>query len=112
METSGNNPSTEGKWQPRSVCAWVLTGAACVLAVSIAGLGHCMAHPVRWDGAGKFGAMALFFPLHLLVFTAAAGALAFVAKRFQARLAAWMFGLVAVLTALMVLTPTIVIWQQ
>ena len=56
--------------------------------------------------------MALFFPLHLLVATLVAAVVAFVARRCRARLAAWVFGLVVVLTAVMALTPTIAVWQR
>ena len=47
----------------------MLTAVACLLAVVMVVLAFCMAFPVRWDGPGKFGALALYFPLHLLVFT-------------------------------------------
>ncbi len=99
-------------WRPRGVWAWLLTVAACLLAVLMAGLAYCMMNPVRWDGPGRFGALALFFPLHLLAFTLVAAALAFLAKRSSASLAAWVFGLVVILTAAMALTPTIAVWQQ
>jgi hypothetical protein len=53
-------------WRPQGVLAWLLTVVACVLAVLMATLAYCIIYPVRWDGPGKFGAVALFFPLHLL----------------------------------------------
>ena len=84
----------------------------CLLAVIMAGLAYCMAYPVRWDGFGKLGAVALFFPLHLLVATLVAAVLALVARWRRARLAAWVFGLAVILTAVMALTPAIAVWQQ
>jgi len=71
-----------------------------------------MTYPVRWDGPGKLGALALFFPLHLLLFTLIAGVLAFFAKRSHAVLATGLFGLVIMLTVMMALTPSMAIWQQ
>jgi acetyl esterase/lipase len=71
-----------------------------------------MAYPVRWDGPGKLGAVALFFPLHLLVFTLVAAVLSFLARRWRARLATWVFTMVVVLTAVMALTPTVAVWQR
>jgi len=99
-------------WKPQGVLVRLLTVAACLLAALMAGLAYCMAYPVRWDGPGKLGAVALFFPLHLLVFTLVAAMLAFLAKRSGVRLAAWVFCLVAVLTVAMALTPTIAVWQR
>ena len=49
-------------WRPQGVFGWLLTVVACLLAVIMAGLAYCMAYPVRWDGPGKLGAVALFFP--------------------------------------------------
>ena len=76
--------------------AWLLL--ACVLALLMAGLAYCMLSPVRWDGPGKFGALALFFPLHLLVFTFVAAVLTFLARRSGAGHAAWVFILVTIVT--------------
>ena len=47
----------------------MLTLASFLLAVLMATLAYCMMNPVRWDGPGKVAAVALFFPLHLLVVT-------------------------------------------
>jgi hypothetical protein len=99
-------------WRPRGVWAWMLTLVAFLLAVLMATLAYCMMNPVRWDGPGKFAAVALFFPLHLLVATLVPAVLAFLAMRSSARLAAWVFGLVVILTAVMALTPAIAVWQQ
>lgn len=99
-------------WKPQGVPAWSLTVTACVLAVLMATLAFCMMTSVRWDGPGKIAALVLFFPLHLLVVTLVAVALAFLARRHSARLAAAVFGLVGILTAIMALTPTIAVWRQ
>ena len=98
--------------RPRGVWAALLTLTACLLAILMAGLAYCMMNPVRWDGAGRLGALALFFPLHLLVFTVLSAALAFLSKRSGASLAAWVSRLVVILTAAMALTPTIAVWRQ
>jgi len=90
--------------------AWLLL--ACVLALLMAGLAYCMVSPVRWDGPGKFGALALFFPLHLLVFTFVAAVLTFLARRSGAGHAAWVFILVTIMTVAMALTPAIAVWRQ
>jgi hypothetical protein len=66
---------------PTGARTWPLTVVAGLLAVLMAGLAYCMVHPVPWDGPGMLGAVALFFPLHLLAFTAAAGVLALSALR-------------------------------
>lgn len=87
-----------------------LVGGA--LALGVMALAYCMAYPARWDGPGRFGALALFFPLHLLIFTLVAAALARFARRQRARLGAWLFGLAAVLSALMGLTPAVAAWQR
>lgn len=99
-------------WRPRGIFAWLLTLVACLLAVVMAGLAYCMMSPVRWDGFGKLGAIALFFPLHLLVFTLVAAVLALVAAGRRARLAECVFGLVMILTVVMALVPAIAVWQQ
>ena len=71
-----------------------------------------MATPVRWDGLGRFGALALFFPLHLLVLTAIAALLALVARSSGARLAGRLFGAAALRTAAMALVPALAVWQR
>ncbi len=103
---------SENNWHPRSISTWLLTLAACLLAVITATLAYCMLYPVRWDGPGIFGALALFFPLHLLVVTMVAAVLAWLARRCRTRLAAWVFGLVVILTAIMALTPTVAVWGK
>ncbi len=105
-------PDPKPGWRPRGIRAWLLTVTAGLLAAATMVLAVCMAFPIRWDGPGKFGALALFFPLHLLLATLLAAALVFVARHCRAKLAGWIFGLVAFLTAIMALTPTFAIWQR
>jgi len=91
---------------------WWLTFFSVSLVVLMAGLAVCMVLPARWDGSGILGAGALFYPLHLLLFTGLAAVLAFVAKSRHAELAMWMFFLVMVLTTAMAVIPTVAIWRQ
>jgi alpha-N-arabinofuranosidase len=93
-------------WKPQGLIGWSLTLVACLLAVLMAGLAYCMIYPVRWDGPGVIGALVLFFPLHLLIVTVVAAGLGFLAQRSGAGLAAWMFGLVVVMTTITASIPT------
>lgn len=68
-------------WMPQIVHGWLLIVTAFLRSALMAGLTYCMAYPVPWDGPGKLGAVALFFPLHLLAFTLVSAILAFLAKR-------------------------------
>jgi len=108
----GATKSSEKNWRPRGMAAWLLTAVGGLLAVLMATLAVCMASPIRRDGLGNFVALALFFPLHLLVFTLLAAVLARLAKRCRARLAAWVFRLVAILTAFMAVAPAIAVWRN
>ena len=114
MMSTGSNSSRSalGGWVPRGVLGWVLAVVALAVALLMAVLAVCMAFPIRWDGLGKFGALVLFFPMHLLVFTLMASVLAFIAKQCRAKLAAWLFVLVVTLTATMALTPTVAMWER
>lgn len=94
------------------VIPWLLRLGACLLAVLTAGLAYCMACPVRWDGPGLLGALALCFPLHLLVFAIGAATAGLWAKRRRAKLTACVFGLVAIMMAVMALTPPAVVWRR
>ena len=114
MTPTGSNRHrpAAGSWLPRGVLAWVLAVVAFAVAVLMAVLVVCMAFPIRWDGLGIFGALALFFPLHLLAFTLVAAVLAFIARQCRAKLAAWVCILVVTLTAAMALTPTVAMWER
>ena len=96
----------------RGTGQWVLTLAACLLAVVTSVVAFYMVYPIDWEGPGKFAALALFFPLHLLAVTAAAAALGVLAWRRGAWLATRVFGLVVVLTTIMALAPAIAVWQR
>ena len=84
--------SVQKSWKPPSIWAWLLTVMAGLLALIAAVLAYCMMFPVRFDGLGAIGVFALLYPLHLLLFTAVAAVMAYMALRSRARLAAWVFG--------------------
>ncbi len=110
-----NTKPAGNTWRPRGRFTWVLTLGACLLLVLMVGLAYGMMVPIRWDGPGKLAALALFFPLHLLVVTVVAAVLAGVARRYRAGLAAAGFGLVVSLTVVMALVPAVpavAVWQQ
>ena len=90
----------------------LLAAVAIVLLALEAGLAVCMTLPVRWDGLGKLGAIALFFPLHLLLVAAAAGLLALVAVWSDARLAERTFTAAGLLALLMALVPAGATWWR
>ena len=101
-----------GTWKPQGWVGWTLTAAAGLLTSALAGLAVCMATPIRWDGLGILGALALFFPLHLLLGTILSAALGFVAWRLRHWLALLGFGLASVLAAFLALIPTLAILQR
>jgi acetyl esterase/lipase len=89
---------------------WAWTAPALALLAGLAVLGIFMLHPVRWDLLpGTLAAMALAFPLHLLVVAAAAGGLALLARRRGARLAAAAFGGSAALAAVLAVAPCVAV---
>ena len=98
--------------RPRGVLAWVLTLVAFLLAVIMTMVAYYMLNPVNWDGPGKFGAIALLFPLHLLAVMVVAAGLGWLAWRSGARLATGLLTLVAVLTATMALVPSVAVWKR
>src|SRR5262245_59534048 len=106
-ETPG--PLVETARRPRTR---VLTTVACLLAVATAVLAYAMVYPVRWDGPGIVGAIALFFPLHVLVVTLVAALLLRRARRRQARLAGVALRLVIILTVAMALIPSVALWRR
>src|SRR5260370_16321136 len=96
--------------RPRGIFARLLTLVAFMLAVVMAVLAYSMATPVRWDSSiGVVGALALSFPLHLLVVSVVAAVLAWLAKRFRAWLAMLLFCFVVALTAGFAIKPTLAI---
>jgi hypothetical protein len=68
--------------------------------------------PINWDGLGKFGAIALLFPLHLLAVTLLATGLGWLALRRGISLATAAFGLVAMLTAFSAMWPSMLVWRM
>ncbi len=100
------------QWAPRGKSAWILTAGAFTLGLLTVTLAAAMAFPLRWDGLGQLGALALMFPLHLFVITALAVLMTFLARRSRADLAASVFVVVALSSAIMALIPTIAVWRR
>lgn len=104
----------------RRARTWPWTLLACALVAITAPLTLCLLIPWHWGGPGRTGAvlsylvpmLALSFPLHLLLVTAAAVVSWYAALRAGARLAAALSAVVAILTAAMGLVPAIATWQQ
>jgi acetyl esterase/lipase len=99
-------------WKPRGIWGWLLTLGAVLLALCMVVPAYCMAVPVQFIFPGFLGLDALVFPLHLLVVTVLALLLWWVAKLSRARLARTLFGFVAILTAIMALTPAFAMWRR
>ena len=112
-EALGKNPQTYAAiaWRPRGILAWVLTLTACLLAVITAIVAYYIQKPVNWDGIGKVGAVALLFPLHLLVVALLATVLGALALRRGFFLATMAFGLVAMLASISAFLPSMLIWR-
>jgi acetyl esterase/lipase len=90
----------------------LLAIVAIVMVGGLAATGFAMVYPVPFDNPlGIAALVALCFPLHLLVISALAGALAFLARRRRARLTAGLFVFAALLSAAMALWPSIVLWR-
>lgn len=90
----------------------VLTAAAIALAAMTALLAYFIVIPVWWNGPGRLAAVALAFPLHLLLVTAGATWLARRARRLRAGTAASLFSFVAIATAVMAIVPTFAVWWR
>ena len=112
MSTRTSSASPRTGWVPRGVDAWFVTLVSVATTLATAILAYCMTRPVRWNGVGRLGAIALHFPLHLFAGTAAAFLLVTIAAVFRARVAAWLFAFVMLLTTLMAITPAAAIWRQ
>jgi acetyl esterase/lipase len=89
-----------------------LTGAALLLAATVALTAYYMIVLTDFDGFGILGFIALTFPLHLLAVAIVAAALGLLTWRCGAVLSTTAFALVAVLTAIMALWPSLAIWQR
>jgi acetyl esterase/lipase len=105
-------PATRSRWRPRGLGAWAMTVVACPLAVIAAASLYYTLRPVDFDGLGRLGYAALLFPLQLLAVTLLGAALAVLAWRREALLPASAFALVAIMTALTALWPSIAMWQR
>jgi acetyl esterase/lipase len=91
--------------------AWLLAAAATLLTVALAVLAFYVLRPVAFDGWGKFGLVALLFPLHLFTLTVASAVLVLVAWWAGATPAAVIFGGDVIGTAVMAMWPTIAVWR-
>jgi acetyl esterase/lipase len=110
----GRTPSflAVGGWWPRGVGQWALTVLACPPAIIIVGLAVYFVYPADTTSLPRdLGARALSFPLHLLVLTIVAVGLGLAAGRLRARLAANIFGLIAILSSFLALWPSVAMWQ-
>jgi len=101
-----------GTWKPQGRAGWTLTAGAGLFTTALSVLAVSMAAPIRWDGLGILGALALFFPLHLFLVVAVTAALGLLAWRLGQWLALVGFGLASVLAALLALIPTLAILQR
>jgi acetyl esterase/lipase len=91
--------------------AWVLTAAATLLALVMAMVAYYMLRPVDFDGRGKYGALALLFPLHVLAVTFVSAVLGFIAWWGGFAPASVVFGVDTVLSALIALWPSFAVWR-
>lgn len=85
---------------------------AVLLAAVLALVAYYMLVPTDFDGPGILGLVALAFPLHLLAVTAVVATLGALAWRCGAALGTLAFALVALLTAVMALWPSIALRQR
>jgi acetyl esterase/lipase len=91
---------------------WILSPLAVLAVIALSAAAFAMAYPLPFDSAlGLLGAALLFFPLHLLVVTAAMTAFAFVARARQARAAMVLFDAAALLSMTMALWPSVDLWR-
>jgi acetyl esterase/lipase len=111
-ECAHERPGTLDRWRPRGLGAWTLTLVGCPLAViAAAWLGYTL-KPGDYDGLGRLGSAALLFPLQFLAITLLGSGLALLSRRFGARLPTSAFALVALLTAVTAVWPSIALWQR
>ncbi|MCY1284994.1 alpha/beta hydrolase fold protein [compost metagenome] len=107
MTTPAINPA----WRPRGALGWLLTLVAAVLALATGALAFYMLCPSDWNGPGRLGALALFFPLHLLPVALGFGCLGLLAWRLRAKLAAGLLVAAALACLLLGLWPSLAVWQ-
>jgi hypothetical protein len=91
---------------------WTLIALACLLAAITVALAVYWLDPVEVTSLPRgAGPQALSFPLHLLLITVASLGLGLLALWLQVRLAAGIFGLAAILSALLALWPSVAMWR-
>ena len=98
--------------RPQGVTGWALTVLAAVSWLLTAAVAFYMLRPVDYTGIGRLGWVGFLYPLQLAVATPVAAALAALAWRRRARAAAGGFAVVAVLTAVLALWPSVSLWQR
>jgi acetyl esterase/lipase len=91
---------------------WALTVLAAVSWALTAAVAFYMLRPVDYTGIGRLGWVGFLYPLQLAVATPVAAALAALAWRRGAGAAAGGFAVVAVLTSVLALWPTVSLWQR
>ena len=97
---------------PRGARAWGATIGAVLLFAFTLFVGVCMTFPLPWDGLGKVGAAALYYPLHLLFITATATVLAVISRVRNAPLALRFYAATAAMSALMAILPAHMQWAR
>ena len=98
--------------RPQGAMSWALTVLAAVSSVLVGAVAFYMLRPVDYTGIGRLGWVGFLYPLQLAVVTPVAAALAALAWRRRARAAAGGFAVVAVLTAVLAVWPTVSLWQR
>src|SRR4029079_4823616 len=90
---------------------WVLVALAVMLAAIVSPLAYFMIRPIQFDRVARIGVFALWFPLHLLAITAIAGAMMIVSWALDATVAAGLFAVLVLVTALMAVVPCVATWR-
>jgi acetyl esterase/lipase len=109
LADSGAVPSL---WQPRGLSGWCLYLLWLLIGVALGLTLVAMVYPLPLDDlVGLGGAVALFFPLHLLVVTVFTGCLALAARAARQRLAVVAFALEALMSAALALWPSAAVWR-
>ena len=103
---------SERAWRPTGAAAWILTLGASILVGLTLVIAVAMILPLRLDGLGKLGAIALAYPLHLTFLTAIAAVLAWIARAHGARLAFWLFAANVALSFCMAFFPAHFMWHR
>lgn len=100
------------RWRPYGWSGWCLCLLWLLLGSALGLTLVAMVYPLPLDSMlGLGGALALFFPLHLLLVTALTGCLALAARVARQRLAVAAFAAEALLSAAMALWPSVAVWR-